>query len=114
MNFLIPANSKKSMLIFGVFTTFDLILFSSGLGLSVLLLMIVAPTTLLMAVVDLAPVVVCGFLVLPVPNYHNIRIVIQDIYRFYTIREKFIWKGWCVKDEYGESKQIHKWFCTNY
>lgn len=108
MNFLIPANTKKSMLIFGVFTTFDLILFGVGLGLSLLLLLIVAPNSILAAVIDLAPVVVCGFLVLPVPNYHNIRVVIQEVYMFYTSRQRFIWKGWCVNDEYDESKQIHK------
>ena len=107
MQFLIPANTKKSMLIFGLFTTFDLILFGTGIGVTVLLLMIVNPSSLLIACIDLAPAVICGFLVLPVPNYHNIRIVIQELYRFYTVREKFIWKGWCVKDEYGEPKQIH-------
>ena len=108
MNYLIPANTKKSMLIFGVFTTLDLILFGVGLAITILLLMIVQPNTLLTACIDLAPAVICGFLVLPVPHYHNIRIVIQELYRFYTRRQRFIWKGWCVKDEYGESKQIHK------
>lgn len=107
MQFLIPANTKKSMLIFGLFTTFDLILFGSGIGVTILLLMIVSPSSLLTACIDLAPAVICGFLVLPVPNYHNIRIVIQELYTFYTTRQKFIWKGWCVKDEYSESKQIH-------
>lgn len=108
MQFLIPANTKKSMLIFGLFTSFDLILFGSGLGVTILLLLIVSPSSLLTAVIDLAPAVICGFLVLPVPNYHNIRIVVQELYGFYTTRQKFIWKGWCVNDEYGESKQIHK------
>ena len=108
MNYLIPASTKRSMLIFGVFTTFDLILFGSGIAITVLLLMIVSPSTLLTACIDLAPAVITGFLVLPVPNYHNIRVVIQEIYRFYTIRERFIWKGWCVNVVYGEQKQIHK------
>lgn len=108
MQFLIPANTKKSMLIFGVFTTFDLILFGVGIGITLILLLVIAPNTLFTAIIDLLPAVICGFLVLPIPNYHNIRIVIQELYRFYTVREKFIWKGWCVKDEYGESKQIHK------
>ncbi len=104
MQFLIPANSKKSMLIFGVFETFDLILFGVGVGATILLLLIIAPNSLFTAIVDLLPAVICGFLVLPVPNYHNIRVVIQEVYRFYTTRQKFIWKGWCVKDEYNESK----------
>lgn len=108
MQFLIPANSKKSMLIFGVFTIFDLILFSIGIGATLLLLLIISPNNLLAAIVDLLPAVICGFLVLPIPNYHNIRVVIQEAYRFYTTRQRFLWKGWCVKDEFDESKQIHK------
>lgn len=108
MQFLIPANTKKSMLIFGVFTTFDLILFSVGIVVTILLLLIVSPSSLLTACIDLAPAVICSFLVLPIPNYHNIRVVIQEVYKFYTTRQRFIWKGWCVRDEYGESKQIHK------
>lgn len=108
MQFLIPANTKKSMLIFGAFTTFDLILFAVGIGATLLMLVIISPNTLLTAIIDLLPALVCGFLVLPIPNYHNIRIVIQELYRFYTTRQRFIWKGWCVNDEYGESKQIHK------
>lgn len=108
MQFLIPANSKKSMLIFSVFTMTDLIIFGSGIGVTILLLLIVSPNTLLTAVIDLAPGVICGFLVLPVPNYHNIRVVIQELYAFYTRRQRFIWKGWCVKDEYNEQKQIHE------
>lgn len=108
MQFLIPANTKKSMLIFGAFTTFDLILFAIGIGATLLMLVIISPNTLLTAIIDLLPALVCGFLVLPIPNYHNIRVVIQELYRFYTTRQKFVWKGWCVNDEYGESKQVYK------
>lgn len=108
MEFLIPANSKKSMLIFGVFDTFDLILFGSGLGISILLLLIISPNSLLGAIVDIAPALITGFLVMPIPNYHNTRVLLTEVYSFYTRREKFIWKGWCVKDEYGETKQVHK------
>ena len=106
--FLIPANSKKSMLIFGVFDIFDLIMFASGLGISILLLLLISPNSLWGAVIDIAPAMVCGFLVMPIPNYHNMRTLIMEVYNFYTRREKFIWKGWSVKDEYGEAKQIHK------
>lgn len=108
MQFLIPANSKKSMLIFGVFDIFDLILFASGLGISILLLLLINPSSLLIAVLDISPGVICGFLVMPIPNYRNTRILLMEVYSFYTRREKFIWKGWCVKDEFGEKKQIHK------
>ena len=104
MDFLIPANSKKSMLIFGVFDIFDLILFASGIGISIILLLIVSPSSLWGAIIDVAPALVCGFLVLPIPNYRNTRILIREVYRFYTRRERFIWKGWCVADGSGEKK----------
>ena len=105
MDYLIPANSKKSLLIFGVFNLFDLILFGIGLGISILLLMIVSPSTLLGAVIDLAPGVITGFLVLPIPNYHNTLTVIKELYEFYTSRQRFIWKGWCVKDGFQETRK---------
>ncbi len=108
MNYLIPTNTKKSMLIFGVFTLGDLILFGTGLGITILMLMILSPSSLLMAAIDLAPGVITGFLVLPIPNYHNTLVIIRELYTFYTTRQRFIWKGWCAKDEYDESKQIHK------
>lgn len=108
MQFLIPANSKKSMLIFGVFDIFDLVMFLSGLGISILLLMLISPKSLLTAILDISPGLVCGFLVMPIPNYRNTRILLMEVYSFFTRRQRFIWKGWCVKDEYGETKQIHK------
>lgn len=108
MDFLIPANSKKSLLIFGLFTSYDLILFGSGVGITILLLLLVNPTTLVGAAIDLAPAVVTGFLVLPVPNYHNTRTVIKEVYKFYTSRQKFIWKGWCVADGTKDSNTKQK------
>ena len=105
MDYLIPANSKKSILIFGVFTTYDLILFGTGAGITILLLLLINPTSLLGAVIDLAPAVVTGFLVLPIPHYHNIRTVIKDVYRFYTTRQRFIWKGGGVAEGLKETKQ---------
>ena len=109
MNYLIPANSKKSLLIFGFFTKFDLILFGSGIAITLLMLLIISPSTLLGAIIDIAPAAITGFLVLPIPHYHNTRTVIKDVYKFYTSRQKFIWKGWCVadglKDTSGNGKQ---------
>ena len=106
--FLIPANSKKSMLILGVFDLFDLILFASGIGISLLLLLLLNPSSLFWAIFDVTPGLICGFLVMPIPNYHNMRVLLMEVYGFYTRRERFIWKGWCVSDEYGETQQVHK------
>ena len=102
-NYLIPANSKKSMLIFGLFTPFDAILFGSGTALTLFLLLVLSPGSMTNAIIDLLPVGITGFLVFPIPNYHNMMTVIVNIWNFYTTRQKFIWKGWCF--EHGEDKK---------
>ena len=102
-SYLIPANSKKSMLYFGVFNTFDLIMFCVGVGISLLLLVILPVDILWVAVVAILPGLICGFLVMPVPNYHNIRTIIGLAWEFYTTRQKYIWKGWCF--EHGETSK---------
>lgn len=101
--YLIPANSKKSMLIFGLFNKFDLILFGSGVALTLLLLLILPVENLVMAIITLTPGLICSFLVFPIPNYHNVLTIIKSIIEFYTTRQRFVWKGWCLKD--GESEK---------
>ena len=53
----------------------------------------------------IAPGVVTGFLVFPVPNYHNVLTLLISLWRFFTSRERFVWKGWCVKDEFKETDE---------
>ena len=100
MNYLIPANTKQGTLIFNVFTTFDLILFLSGIGISILLLLIVSPNSLLGAIICLTPGLTCSFLVIPVANYHNILTVIIEMITFFNNRRNYKWKGWCYTDEF--------------
>lgn len=99
MNYLIPANTKKSQLFFGLFNTFDLILFGTGLGISLLLLMALPVENLVIAILAIAPGLITGFLVFPIPYYHNVLTVIKNVVVFYTTRQDFIWKGWCVTSE---------------
>jgi len=98
MNYLIPANTKKSQLFFGLFNTFDLILFGSGVGISLLLLVILPVESLPIALLAVAPGLITGFLVFPIPYYHNVLTVLKNVFTFYTTRQEFIWKGWCVED----------------
>lgn len=102
--YLIPANSKKSMLLFSLFTKFDLFLFLGGVGISLLLLLVLPIEGFLFALIALGPGVICAFLVFPVPNYHNIRTVIKLGWEFYTTRQKYIWRGWCYKDGEEDKK----------
>lgn len=103
-NFLIPANAKKSMLIFGLFTKFDLILFLIGIGASLLLLMILPVEQMAAAIIALLPVLVTGFLVMPVPNYYNMRTLLSSVISFFMNQRKFKWKGWCVPHGEEENK----------
>lgn len=97
--FLIPANSKKSMLIFGLFETFDLLLVGIGVSMSFLLFLILPTEEIIYLILTLAPGMITIFLVLPVPYYHNVRTFIRIVYNYFTTRQKFIWKGWCYLDD---------------
>ncbi len=98
MNYIIPANTKKGQLFFGLFNTFDMILFGSGIGVSLLLLLALPIDDLKFALIAVLPGVVTGFLVFPIPNYHNVLTVIKNVITFFTTRQEFVWKGWCVTD----------------
>ncbi len=103
-SYLIPANSKKSLLKFGAFNTVDLIIFGCGVGLSFLLMMMLPVDNFTVAILAITPGLICAFLVIPVPNYHNVRTVIINAWNFYTTRQKYIWKGWCFKDGETDKK----------
>ena len=98
--FLIPANSKNGKLIFSLFTKFDLILLLSGFTMSILLLLIIAPSSLQMLITCLVPLLVCGTLVIPIPNYHNIYTVLKEVIEFFYKRRNYKWEGWCSRDEF--------------
>ena len=104
-SYLIPANSKKSLMIFGLFYTFDLILFGTGVGITLLLLLILPIDQLPIAIIAIMPALITGLLVFPVPNYHNILTVLIDLWNFVTTRQKYLWKGWFVKDEISKIKK---------
>ena len=92
--YLIPANSKKSKLIFGFFTPLDLALFGSGVGITLILLLVIQSANIGIMFMILAPALITGFLVLPIPNYHNVLQFIINIYTFFSEKRKYIWRGW--------------------
>lgn len=104
-NYLIPANSKKSLMIFGMFYPFDLILFCIGLGITLILLVVLPVAEIGAAIIAIIPVLTVAFLVFPIPNYHNVLTVIINSILFITTRQKFIWKGWCVMNEIEKIKK---------
>lgn len=98
-SYLIPANSKKSMLILGFFTTIDLIIFGFGVAFTVAMFLIIDASKLSQMLLILTPALISTFLVLPVPYYHNILQLLTNIYRFIFGRNRYYWKGWCVSSD---------------
>lgn len=98
-NYLIPANSKKSMLILGYFKGIDLIVFGIGCVITLTLLVVVNTNNLKTIIMILLPALLTGFFVMPVPNYHNVMTLIKNVYMFFSGRRRYYWRGWCVKDE---------------
>ncbi len=106
--YLIPANSKKSMLILGVFNQLDLWIFLVGLLISLVLLLILPVDQLPYAITAIAPGAFCAFLVMPIPNYHNVRTFFRVAFVFYTTRQHFVWKGWCFNSGEDGEKQVYR------
>lgn len=99
--YLIAANSKRGQLIFNIFRPIDLYIAIGGSVTTIVLFLLVKPSSLWTAIVILLPILVCAFLVIPIPNYHNMMCVLQNIYKFYFVeRRTFKWRGWCAKDEF--------------
>lgn len=101
-NYLIPANTKKSKLILGFFTWLDLAIFGTGCTITIIMLLIFQGMNFQTAITVLMPALISGFLVVPVPNYHNVLQLITNIVVFFTSRKKYYWKGWCIRDEQKE------------
>lgn len=98
-SYLIPANSKKSMLILGFFTPIDLVIFGVGVTFTVLMLMMIQSTNLGVMILILTPALISTFCVLPVPYYHNMLQLLTNIFKFLFERRRYYWKGWCVSHD---------------
>ena len=106
--YLIPANAKKGTLIFSIFRPIDLGIFATGVGISLLLLAFLPSNNIIVTVIAIMPALICGLLVLPVPNYHNVLCALNSIYKFYTERRNYIWKGWCFYEQFKDEQTSRK------
>jgi hypothetical protein len=97
--YLIPANSKKSMLILGYFTPVDLFIFVMGIVFTVILLFMIKTSTFLLLLLVISPALISAFLILPVPYYHNMLQLLTNFYDFITKNRRYYWKGWCATSE---------------
>jgi len=103
--YLIPANTKRGQLILGFFRPFDLYLFGGGILVTFILIAFLPLTSTAVTIFCLAPAFITGFLVMPVPYYHNMLVVIKEAYEFLTGRQRYRWKGWCYKNVVIKKRQ---------
>jgi hypothetical protein len=104
-NYLIPANSKKSQLILGLFNMGDLIVFLSGVSITVALLIVFKTNSMAMLLGFASPALLATFLVAPVPNYHNVMTLIGNVINFATGQKKYYWRGWCASYDSNRPKR---------
>lgn len=102
--YLVPANTKKAMLILGMLRPIDAMILGVGVGISIIFLLIFQNASTWILIVACLPMLISLILVLPIPNYHNTLVALQSIMRFYNERRKYIWRGWCIYDEYKNIK----------
>lgn len=103
--FLIPANSKRSMLILGLFEPIDLLIFGIGAGITLLLMGIVEVESMKSLVIILTPIGISLLMVLPIPNHRNFWNFTANVYTYLSSQRSYRWRGWCVLDgeEYREN-----------
>lgn len=105
--YLIPANSKRGLLILNLFTTLDLIILGIGVFITGVLITIINTSSLLMTILVLSPALVAAMLVTPIPNYHNVLVVLTEAIEYFSQRQNYIWKGWNFHEEIeSEKKQV--------
>ena len=105
MNYLIPANTKKSQLILGFFTPIDLIIFAVGCVWTLIMVLLIKSINMFVLILILLPALISAFLVMPVPHYHNVLQLLTNIFNFYTNRRRYYWKGWSMYEEFGTSNK---------
>ncbi len=103
---LVPANTKRSTLILGMYRPLpDLAILVGGVAITVALLMVFNNAGTLIMILACLPMLIAVFLTLPLPNYHNVLCGIQSILAFYSGRRNFIWRGWCLKNEFKDDNK---------
>ena len=102
---LVPANTKKATLWFGFLRPLpDFVILLAGIVVTIVLLAFFGNAETWMLIIFCLPMLICALLVMPIPNYHNTLGVIESVFRFYNERRNYIWRGWCMTDEFKERK----------
>ncbi len=94
--YLIPANSKRSMLILSMFAPIDLIIGGVGAFISMILFFIISVETTTDILIVLTPALISAAMIIPVPNHRNVWQLTANILYYFTNQRKYRWRGWCM------------------
>lgn len=96
--FLIPANTKRGQLILNLFRPIDLGILITGVGITIILLLILSGQHIdgWLKIIAVFPGLIAVGLVVPIPNYHNVMVCIGELISFYTNNRSYKWRGWCA------------------
>ncbi len=100
--YLIPANTKRGQLILSIFRPIDLGIFVTGILITFIILIFMGTTSsgdIVSTTLSLLPGLIGAALVIPLPNYHNFLVAIQEVIHFYTNNRSYRWRGWCAEYE---------------
>ncbi len=107
--YLIPANSKKSQLIFGLFKLRDLIILLTGVVVTLILLFFITEDTLIFMVIKLLPLCFSLILVMPIAFYHNVLDYLKELFLFLYAEinggNQYKWRGWCATSGFDDEKK---------
>lgn len=104
-NYLIPANSKKSMLIFGLFNPADLWIVGLGAAGTLITMLAIPGDSVSVIVVKLLPIALGVTLVVPVPFYHNVVTFLKEAVLYLLNQKQYKWRGWCATSEFNEQQK---------
>ncbi len=97
-NYLIPANANRGKLLLGYFRVIDLIIFVVGIILSFIFMLTFNLSNVWIAILAIAPGIIAGLLVFPLPHYHNTLVFIQELIEYLRSQKIYHWRGWCYKN----------------
>lgn len=97
-DYLIPANSKRGKLIFNMFRLIDIWVIAGGAITTTLLVLLFQTNNVFLLIAELLPLGIALLLVVPIDNYHNVLVFLQEIYLFLVSQKRYQWRGWCASN----------------
>jgi len=96
---IIPANTKKATLFLGFMRGIDMLILGIGTMITIGLLTVASTSNTWITMAECIPMLFCGLLIIPIPNYHNTLCCLESIVTYNNSRRNYVWKGWCNRGD---------------